>query len=95
MEVVDSSEIARGSLYEHTLLTLGPGLSNIAIAAATLYGLNWCDCRNLVLTIIETDSLLLTKCAKGEWKSPWNIDSYIKATQSVVILTATSNRFRI
>lgn len=51
-------------------IILGPGTSNMAEAAAMLYGLKWCANRKLVLTMAETDPLLLTKCVKGEWKSP-------------------------
>ncbi|XP_059277807.1 uncharacterized protein LOC132031987 [Lycium ferocissimum] len=63
---------------------LGQGTSNMAEASALLYGLKWCANNGINLVWGETDSLLLVKCIKREWKPPWKIAKEIQQIQNLV-----------
>ncbi|KAG5627798.1 hypothetical protein H5410_013016, partial [Solanum commersonii] len=63
----------------------------MADAAATLYGLNWCDYRNLVLSIAETDSLLLTKCKREANKPTGKLASLSHGHNESQVLNSLSN----
>ncbi|XP_060203069.1 uncharacterized protein LOC132631512 [Lycium barbarum] len=65
-------------------IPLGPGTSNMAEAAALLYGLKWCSGNGFHSVWGETDSLLLIKCIKKEWKPPWMISNIIEDIQKLV-----------
>lgn len=74
----------QGITFRDYSTSLGQCTNNYPEAATMLFGLKWCVNKNLMMTQVETDLLLLTKCIIGEWKIPWNINSYIKETQSLI-----------
>ncbi|KAH0676898.1 hypothetical protein KY285_024699 [Solanum tuberosum] len=51
-------------------IPLSNGTSNTAEAETLLYGLQWCASKGIEMAIGETDSLLLSKTVKREWKPP-------------------------
>nr|XP_009615317.1 uncharacterized protein LOC104108057 [Nicotiana tomentosiformis] len=65
-------------------ISLGVGTNNYAEAEALLFGLKWCADRGLKRAIGESDSLLMVKCAKREWKPPWNISNQVKEIQKMI-----------
>ncbi|XP_075099097.1 uncharacterized protein LOC142175982 [Nicotiana tabacum] len=65
-------------------IPLGPGTSNFAEAATVLIGIKWCATNGYGLSLGETDSMLLTKCIRREWKVPWKIESIITEIQDIV-----------
>ncbi|XP_009766745.1 uncharacterized protein [Nicotiana sylvestris] len=65
-------------------IPLGEGTSNYAEAEALLFGLKWCVDKDLKMAIGESDSLLIVKCVKREWKPPWNISKQIKEIQKMI-----------
>ncbi|OIT30843.1 putative ribonuclease h protein, partial [Nicotiana attenuata] len=65
-------------------IPLGEGTSNYAEAEALLFELKWCADRDLKMAIGESDSLLIVKCVKREWKPPWNISKQIKEIQKMI-----------
>ncbi|KAH0633460.1 hypothetical protein KY284_036246 [Solanum tuberosum] len=65
-------------------IPLGPGTSNMAEAASILFGIKWCVNNGHSVIIGETDSLLITKCVRREWKVPWRILHIINEIQELV-----------
>ncbi|KAH0714447.1 hypothetical protein KY285_007229 [Solanum tuberosum] len=63
---------------------LGPGTSNMAKAASMLFGIKWCVNNGHSVIIGETDSLLIIKCVRREWKVPWRILHIINEIQELV-----------
>uniref|UniRef100_A0A3Q7JWC0 RNase H type-1 domain-containing protein n=1 Tax=Solanum lycopersicum TaxID=4081 RepID=A0A3Q7JWC0_SOLLC len=65
-------------------IPLGNGTSNTAEAETLLYGLQWCARKGLEIVIGETNSLLLTKSVKREWKPPWKISNQVREIQKII-----------
>ncbi|KAK4339966.1 hypothetical protein RND71_041428 [Anisodus tanguticus] len=63
-------------------IPLVPGTSNIAEAAAMLFGLKWCATNGFKSALGETDSLLITNYIRREWKMPWKISNYINGSRN-------------
>jgi len=65
-------------------IPLGNGTSNMAEAKALLNGLQWCASKGIEMAIGETDSLLLSKTVKREWKPLWKISNQVQEIQKMI-----------
>ncbi|XP_060195354.1 uncharacterized protein LOC132624623 [Lycium barbarum] len=74
-----------GKLIMAFSIPLGSCSSNLAIAKALLFGLQWCMENNMEQLVLESDSLLLTIGVQNQGHVPWQIEDTVAKIRQLMI----------